>query len=61
MFAQTKPQHESETIPDFTRGEWDALLLLRHRYQQDRDLFSARELERLRFLRWLHETRRLAC
>jgi hypothetical protein len=60
MFTQIKPQHESESIPGFTPSEWNALLKLRRRYQQDRDLFSARELERLRFMRWLHETGRLA-
>ena len=32
---------------------------LRERYQQDRDLFSARERARLRFVRWLYRTGRL--
>jgi hypothetical protein len=32
------------------------LLLLRDRYRADHDLFSARELAYLRFLRWLQQT-----
>ena len=32
----------------FTRAEWKALCDLRTRYQQDRDLFSDPERERLR-------------
>lgn len=43
----------------FTRQEWWALRSLRVRYLQGRDVFSARELEHLRFLRWLRNTGRL--
>jgi hypothetical protein len=43
----------------FTRPEWCALRALRERYQQDCDLFYARELARLRFVRWLYRTGRL--
>ena len=43
----------------FTRPEWCALRALRERYQQDRDLFSARERARLCFVRWLYRTGRL--
>ena len=35
------------------------LLALRARYQQAGDLFTAAEVERLRFLRWLSRTGRL--
>ena len=44
----------------FTPAEQRALRLLRARYAQDRDLFGSAELERLRFLRWLYHTGRLA-
>ena len=44
----------------FTQGEQRALRTLRARYQQDHDLFSPPELARLRFLRWLVQTGRLA-
>lgn len=44
----------------FTPAEQHALRSLRARYQQDRDLFSPSELARLRFLRWLVQTGRLA-
>jgi hypothetical protein len=40
--------------------ERHALHTLRERYQHDHDFFSARELARLRFLRWLYETGRVA-
>lgn len=43
----------------FTREETSALYALRYRYLQSRDLLSSRELERLRFLRWLYDTGRL--
>jgi hypothetical protein len=46
--------------PDtFTREESEALYALRYRYLQGHDLLSRRELERLRFLRWLYDTGRL--
>ena len=45
--------------PAFTPAQWQALHALHTRYQQDRDLFSNRELARLRFVRWLYQTGRL--
>jgi hypothetical protein len=48
-----------KSAPTFTTAEWEALQVLRLRYQRDRDLFSARELARLRFIRWLRQTRRI--
>jgi hypothetical protein len=44
----------------FTRTQAEALRTLRRRYQHDHDLFTAQELARLRFLRWLYLTGRLA-
>ena len=44
----------------FSRTEWRALRTLRDRYRQDRDLFSARERERLSFVRWLYCMGRVA-
>jgi hypothetical protein len=46
-------------VATFTRREWCALRALRERYEKDRDLFSARERARLRFVRWLYRTGRL--
>jgi hypothetical protein len=43
----------------FTRPQWWVLRALRKRYQQDRDLFTAREQARLRFVHWLYRTGRL--
>lgn len=51
--ASTAPAHP------FTHAERQALRALRRRYQQERDLFSAAEHARLRFLRWLVRTGRL--
>ena len=45
--------------PAFTPAQWQALHALHTRYQQDCDLFSNRELTRLRFVRWLYQTGRL--
>jgi hypothetical protein len=55
---------ETETLTpvpiyNFTLQEWAELYALRARYDQSRDLFSACELERLRFTKWLYETGRL--
>jgi hypothetical protein len=44
----------------FSLKEWAASLALRTRHQQDSDQFNARELEHLRFNRWLYQTGRLA-
>ena len=43
----------------FTQDEQDALTALRALYFESHDLLSGRELERLRFLRWLYETGRI--
>ncbi len=43
----------------FTRSEWRALRAMRRRYRQDRDLFSARERERLSFWCWLYTSGRV--
>ncbi len=45
---------------NFSVPEWAALFALRIRYQQYHEIFSARELAHLRFIRWLHQTARLA-
>jgi hypothetical protein len=39
--------------------EWVALLMLRRRYRDGRDLLSDRELAHLRFIRWLRRTGRI--
>jgi len=44
----------------FTCREWVALLQLRRRYQVGHDLWSAEEVERLRFLRWLYTKGQMA-
>jgi hypothetical protein len=54
-----KPLNRRSAHPDFTLDEWHTLQHLRLRYQQDHDLLSAREVARLRFLRWLAVTGRL--
>jgi hypothetical protein len=54
-----RTQATIETSSAFTPAEREALDRLRERYSQGRDLFSDRELARLRFLRWLYHTGRL--
>jgi hypothetical protein len=54
-----KPLKQRSAHPDFTLDEWHTLQHLRLRYQQDHDLLTAREVARLRFLRWLAVTGRL--
>jgi hypothetical protein len=49
----------SLSLPGFTHEERQALRALRERYHHDDDLFSARELARLRFPRWLYVTGRV--
>ena len=44
----------------FTAAERRALRTLRARYREERDLFSNEELARLRFVRWLVQSDRLA-
>jgi hypothetical protein len=57
----TADTHESTEITEstFTAEEARALEALHIRYQADHDLFSSRELARLRFLRWRAGTGRL--
>ena len=47
------------TTDTFGPEEWRVLCLLRERYGQARDLFSTREMARLRFVRWLYHSGRL--
>jgi hypothetical protein len=56
MNRQTTP---TLSTPTFTTVEQQALYALRAHYRKDRDLFSAQERARLRFLRWLYRTSRL--
>jgi hypothetical protein len=49
----------SLSLLGFTHEERQALRTLRERYQHNHDLFSARELARLRFLHWLYVTGRI--
>jgi hypothetical protein len=44
----------TQTTAIFTPQERKSLRALRARYNQDRDVFSNRELSQLRFLRWLY-------
>jgi hypothetical protein len=53
------PAVETDETDAFTEREQEALRHLRLRYQESRDLFNARELARLRFVRWLHATGQL--
>jgi hypothetical protein len=48
-----------DACSDFTWDEWQIVQQLHLRYQQDHDLLTAREVERLRFLRWLAVSGRL--
>jgi hypothetical protein len=50
----------ASTPPAFTPAERRALRALRTCYHEDHDLFTASERARLRFLRWLAHTGRLA-
>lgn len=43
----------------FTKAEWRALRVLRASYSSTGDLWSEKELERLRFVRWLYRVGRL--
>jgi hypothetical protein len=54
-----KPLKRRDACSEFTREEWQVLQRLHLRYQQDHDLLTAREVTRLRFLRWLAVTGRL--
>jgi hypothetical protein len=55
-------QAQSITAPlrvSWSDEEQSTLQALRARYRQGRDLFSAAELSRLHFYRWLYDTGRL--
>jgi hypothetical protein len=60
MNPSMRPYAASSSIPGDTVDEWRAWLWLRRRYQEDLDLWTARELAHLRFLRWLAQNGRLA-
>ena len=49
----------ADAMSTFTCREWSAFLMLRRRYREGQDLWDARELEHLRFLRWLRQMGRL--
>lgn len=49
----------TDTTTAFTTAERRTLRALRSRYQEDNDRFSDREMARLRFIRWLHQTGRV--
>ena len=53
------PMKRRDACSDFTWDEWQIVQQLHLRYQQDHDLLTAREVKRLRFLRWLAVTGRL--
>jgi hypothetical protein len=53
------PSVPPAAAPLFTPAECAALRQLRARDRAGRDLFTAPELARLRFLRWLYQTGRL--
>jgi hypothetical protein len=55
--AQRRRASTEEAVTAELTRTWQAL---RNRYQEDQDLFTARELAHLRFLRWLVRTGRLA-
>jgi hypothetical protein len=55
----TTAQTTKTAAPTFTARELRTLRDLRARYQQDRDLFTPREVARLHFIRWLVQSERL--
>lgn len=56
MSTQAATTYEASS---FTAREWQALRALRDRYARHRDLFAARDIAHLHFLRWLVQTGRL--
>ena len=54
--AVTTAWKQQDNVYPFSRQEWVALLELRRRYQAGHDLWSAHELEHLRFMRWRYTT-----
>lgn len=58
-YKQDETQSAQTPVADraisFTCREWVTFLQLRRRYQAGHDLWDARELAHLRFLRWRHE------
>ena len=59
MNTQTGPGAHA-VATSWAVDERRALLALRMRYQQTGDLFTATELARLQFVRWLYRTGQLA-
>lgn len=59
MTTNTRVTGANTQIADPTEGT-AALVALRARYRESRDLFSPREMAHLRFLRWLVQTGRRA-
>lgn len=66
-FDRDVPPETTETAPAvtdtnsvFTIAEWCSFLALRRSYQPYYDTFNDRELAHLRFLRWLHQSGKLA-
>jgi hypothetical protein len=55
--AQPRGTTTEEAVSSELTRAWQGL---HNRYREDQDLFSARELAHLRFLRWLVRTGRLA-
>jgi hypothetical protein len=55
----TPTQITQTSGPAFNARELRTLRGLRARYQQDRDLFTTREVARLHFIRWLVQSNRL--
>ena len=58
--SRTVTPSTAPAAPAFTRTERATLRTLRARYRAGRDLFDSKELARLRFVRWLYQTGRLA-
>ena len=58
MSTQIGPGTHAVATP-WSVDERHALLALRTRYQQGGDLFTATELARLQFVRWLYRTGQL--
>jgi hypothetical protein len=49
----------TDTATTLTAAEKRALRTIRNRYREDRDIFSERELTKLRFIKWLVQNGRL--
>jgi|GEM_PF-1551754 hypothetical protein len=55
-FATIQAPLSEVSMSAFTCRQWVTLLALRRRYRAGNDLWSARELAYLRFLRWRRTT-----